>query len=102
MATSTVCPQNGGSLNVRAAKSTGSTKLGTISYGSTVNIVKCDSTWATLVYNNTPAFVMHPYSSPVPSANGDGLAAGDNAVCNAINVNIRSTANGSTTGSQLN
>ena len=53
MATSTVCPQNGGSLNVRAAKSTGSTKLGTISYGSTVNIVKCDSTWQHS-YTTTP------------------------------------------------
>ena len=45
---------------------------------------------------------MHQYLSPVPSANGDGLAAGDSAVCNANSVNIRSTANGSTTGSQLN
>lgn len=93
---------NSAGVNVRASKSTGSTKLGVIDNGVTVNVVRCDATWATLVYNGTPAFVQHRYLSGEPTVNGDGLSSGDSAVCNANSVNIRNAANGSTIGNQLN
>ena len=98
MATCTVI---GGRLNVRASKSATSTKLGQLANGTLVNVVCCNGTWATLMYDGTPAFVMHQYLDDPPSTYGEGLSAGDSAVCNANNVNIRSTANGSTTGNRL-
>lgn len=101
MATCTVETGNSSGLNVRASKSTSSTRLGIIANGTLVNVVCCDGTWATLVYDGTPAFVMHTYLDGPPTTYGEGLSAGDSATCNANNVNIRSTANGSTTGDQL-
>lgn len=48
---------NGGGVNVRSSKSVSSSRLGTIPEGKQINVVTCDATWATLVYNGTPAFV---------------------------------------------
>ena len=102
MANCTVHTKNSAGVNVRAAKSTSSRKLGEIDNGVIVNVVRCDGTWATLMYNGTPAFVQHQYLSNPPSFNGEGLLSGDSAVCNGNNVNIRDAASGNTTGSQLN
>lgn len=101
MAIYTVSSGNGGGVNVRASKDTGSTKLGTISDGTQVDIVRCDASWSTLVYNGTPAFVMHQYLSGKPSTYGAGLTSGDSAVCNGNSVNVRDDAEGDTTGRQL-
>jgi hypothetical protein len=102
MANCIVSTGNNAGVNVRASKSTSSTKLGVIDNGVTVDVVRCDSTWATLVYNGTPAFVQHQYLSNPPTTNGEGLSAGDSAVCNGSSVNVRDAASGNTTGSQLN
>lgn len=103
MANCIVYTGNNNGVNIRSSKSTGSgTLLGVIDNGVTVNIVRCDSTWATLLYNGAPAFVQHQYLQNPPSANGDGLSVGDSATCNANSVNIRDTAGGDTTGNYLN
>lgn len=102
MAFYTVSSGNGGGVNVRASKDQNSTRLGTISDGTQVNIVRCDATWSTLVYNSTPAFVMHQYLSGAPSLYGAGLSVGDYAICNANSVNVRDDAEGNTTGRRLN
>lgn len=102
MANCIVKTGNSAGVNVRATKSTSGSKLGVIDNGVTVNVVRCDSTWATLMYNGTPAFVQHQYLSNPPSSNGEGLSAGDSGACNGSNVNVRDAANGNTTGSQLN
>lgn len=102
MAICTVYTGNSAGVNVRASKSTNSKKLGVIDNGVQVNVVRCDSTWATLMYNGTPAFVQHQYLNNPPASNGEGLSDNDSAVCNGSNVNVRDDANGNTTGSQLN
>jgi hypothetical protein len=101
MANCIVYTGNSAGLSVRASKSTSSTKLGVISNGVTVDVVRCDATWATFMYNSTPAFVQHQYLQDPPSTNGDGLSTGATATCNTNNVIIRDAANGSSTGSQL-
>ena len=52
---------NGGGVNVRSSKSVSSSRLGTIPEGKQINVVTCDATWATLVYNGTPAFVQRQF-----------------------------------------
>ena len=101
MANCVVSTGNNAGVNIRASKSTGSTKLGVIANGKIVNIVRCDDTWATLLYNGNPAFAQHQYLSNPPTVNGDGLSKNDHAVCNANKVNIRSAAGGATTGKQM-
>ena len=101
MAIYTVSSGNGGGVNVRASKNTSSTKLGNIADGTRVDIVRCDASWSTLVYNGTPAFVMHQYLSDKPSTYGAGLTSGDSAVCNGSSVNVRNDAEGATTGRRL-
>lgn len=80
---------NGGGVNVRAEKNVNSSRLGTIPDDAQVNIVTCDSTWATLVYNDTPAFVQHQYISNPPTTYGMGLGEGSQALCNGNSVNVR-------------
>ena len=95
---------NNNGVNVRSEKRVSSTTLlGVIDNNESVNIVRCDSTWATLMYNGAPAFLQHQYVDNPPTQNGDGLNTGDNniAVCNGNNVNIRDAANGDTTGNML-
>lgn len=102
MANCIVHTGNSSGVNVRATKSTSSTRLGVIDNGVTVNVVCCDTTWATLMYNGTPAFVQHQYLQNPPTTKGDGLSVGNGATCNTNQVIIRSTANGNSTGSYLN
>ena len=87
-----VATGNSAGLNVRAEKTTTSAKLGVISNGTTVQVVRCNDTWATLLYHGTPAFLMHQYLTDAPEIVGDGLAANGNAVVNMSNVNVRSGA----------
>lgn len=102
MANCIVHTGNNSGVNIRASKSTGSSLLGVINNGVSVNIVRCDDTWATLMYNGTPAFVQHQYLQNPPTTKGDGLTVGDGAICNMNQVNIRSAANGTVTGNYLN
>lgn len=97
----TVSTGNNAGLNVRASRSTGSALQGVINNGVSVNVVRCDDTWATLLFNGSPAFVQHQYLTNPPTGNGQGLARNDTAVCNANSVIIRQTANGTATGSYL-
>lgn len=83
---------NGGGVNVRETKSTSSFRLGTIPDGARVNIVTCDSTWATLVYNGTPAFIQHRYIDSPPDGYGWGLTENERALCNGNSVNVRASA----------
>ena len=83
---------NSAGLNVRTEKSTSSTRLGIIDNGAMVNVVRCDATWAILLYNGTPAFVMHQYLTGTPTIIGDGLTVSGNAVVNTNSVNVRSGA----------
>lgn len=95
---------NNNGVNVRSEKRVSSTTLlGVIDNDESVNIVRCDGTWATLMYNGEPAFLQHQYVDNPPSTNGDGLNVSDNniAVCNGDDVNIRDAANGDTTGNML-
>ena len=69
MANCVVSTGNNAGVNIRASKSTGSTKLGVIANGKIVNIVRCDDTWATLLYNGNPAFAQHQYLSNPPTVN---------------------------------
>lgn len=95
---------NNNGVNVRSEKRVSSTTLlGVIDNDESVNIVRCDGTWATLMYNGAPAFLQHQYVDNPPSTNGDGLNTSDNniAVCNGDDVNIRDAANGDTTGNML-
>lgn len=102
MANTIVKTGNTAPANIRASKSTSSTLLGTIPNGQTVNVVRCDATWATLQFNGTPAFIWNSLLENPPTTNGAGLSAvaGFNtAKCNANKVNIRqSTVNGSIIG----
>ena len=93
----------GGALNVRASKSTSSTRLGQLASGTSVDIVRCDNTWSTLQYNGTPAFVMHQYLSGFPDTKGKGLLVNDTAKTNVSGLNVRTGPglNNPTTGSQL-
>lgn len=102
MANCTVSTGNSAGLNVRDARSTSGKKLGVIDNGDTVNVVRCNGTWATLMYQGTPAFVQHQYLVQPPVANGEGLSIGDAATCNGSSVNVRDAANGNKTGEQLN
>ena len=97
------CTVTGGRLNVRALKSTTSTKLGYLDDGTQVNVVCCDNTWATLQFNGTPAFVMSAYLNGEPTTKGDGLSTGDSAKTNVSGLNVRTGPGltNSTTGSQL-
>lgn len=104
MANCVVSTGNSNGVNVRSAKVVSSSNLlGVIDNGVSVNIVRCDDTWATLMYQGTPAFLQHQFLLNPPTTNGDGLDTSSNntAVCNGDNVNIRSTANRSTTGNTL-
>lgn len=95
MANCTVQTDNSSGVNVRSAKAVSSSNLlGVIDDGTTVNVVRCDGTWATFMYQGSPAFVQHQFLVNPPSKNGDGLDTGSNnkAVCNASNVNIRNAA----------
>lgn len=102
MATCIVKTGNSAGVNVRALKDAGSTKLGVIDNGVSVDVVRCDSTWATLMYNSSPAFVQHKYLQNPPSTNGDGLSVNANATCNGNSVNVRNAANGNTVVKQIN
>lgn len=57
MANTTVQTGNSAPANVRTSKSTSSSLVGTISNGTTVNVVRCDATWSTLQLNRTPSFI---------------------------------------------
>lgn len=94
---------NGGGVNVRSSKSQDSSRLGTIPEGARIDIVTCDATWATLVYNNVPAFVQHRFIDNPPSTYGSGLGEYARALCNTNDVNVRSapTLSAPTNGSQL-
>jgi uncharacterized protein YgiM (DUF1202 family) len=102
MALATVQTGNSAGVNIRATKSTSATLLGVINNGVQVNVVRVDSTWATLQYNNTPAFVQHQYLTGAPASNGAGLTAGNGAKCNGDSVNVRSSAPSGGVVSQLN
>lgn len=95
MANTTVQTGNSAPANVRATKSTSSALVGTISNGTTVNVVRCDATWSTLQLNGTPAFIWNSLLTSEPTQNGAGLstASGMNtAKCNGSAVNVRSSA----------
>ena len=94
---------NSAGLNVRQTKSTTSNRLGVIDNGVEVDIVRCDGTWATLLYGGVPAFVQHRYlnDNGKPTVNGEGLVIGVEAYCNTNNVNVRNTPNGSTVITQI-
>lgn len=103
MANCVVHTGNSAGVNVRSAKETGSaTLLGVIDNGVTVNVVRCDGTWASLMYNGSPAFVQHQYLNNPPTINGDGLSVNDYGTCNGTNVNVRNAANGSSIVGQIN
>lgn len=102
MATCIVKTGNSAGVNVRASKDTSSAKLGVIDNGVSVDVVRCDSTWATLMYNSTPAFVQHRYLQNPPSTNGDGLSVNANTTCNGNSVNVRNAANGNTVVKLIN
>lgn len=95
---------NGGGVNVRASKSTSASRLGTIPEGKQINVVTCDATWATLVYNGTPAFVQRQFIVGEADDYGAGLSENGRALCNANSVNVRSqpSASSATNGSRLN
>lgn len=88
---------NGGGVNVRATKSTSSSRLGTIPEGKTIKVVTCDATWATLVYNGVPAFVQRKYIIGESDDYGAGLSENGRALCNANGVNVRTKPNTSST-----
>lgn len=69
-----------------------------------VNVVRCNGTFATLMFNNEPAYVKHQYLEGIPATDGDGLYANNEAVCNGTQVRIRKGAGTSaeTTGRYLN
>lgn len=102
MATCIVNTGNSAGVNVRTSKDTESKKLGVIDNGVSVDVVRCNDTWATLMYNSTPAFVQHKYLQNPPSTNGDGLSVNANATCNGNSVNVRNAANGNTVVKQIN
>ena len=94
---------NGGGVNVRAKKNVSSSRLGTIPEEAKVDIVTCDATWATLVYNGVPAFVQHKYLSNPPTEFGFGLGEYSRALCNTDGVNVRwNPTTSSTTNGSLN
>lgn len=95
---------NGGGVNVRSSKSVSSSRLGTIPEGRQINVVTCDATWATLVYNGIPAFVQRQFIVWESTNYGAGLGENGRALCNANSVNVRSqpNTNSTTNGSQLN
>lgn len=99
MAYTTVQTGNSAPANVRESKSTNSKRLGTIANGTSVNVVRCDSTWATLLFNGTPAFIWNSLLVDPPTTNGAGLSTEDGlntAKCNGSSVNVRASAvNGS-------
>ena len=101
MADCVVQTGNSGGLNVRAARSKKSRKLGVLANGTVVNVVRCDSTWATFMYRDTPAFVQLRYLADPPGRDGEGLASGDEATCNADRVAIRDAADGKESGRYL-
>lgn len=101
MADCVVRTGNRAGLNVREAQSKRSRKLGVIENGVTINVVRCNSDWATLLYRGTPAFVQMRYLAHPPVVNGEGLWAGDTAVCNAKRVAICDAANGKESGKYL-
>lgn len=101
MATCIVKTGNDNGVNIRPSKSTSGNRLGVINNGVSVNVVRCDGTWATLMYNGTPAFVQHKFLQNPPTINGDGLSVNDAAVSNGDKVNIRDAANGNPTGKQM-
>ena len=94
---------NGGGVNVRSSKSVSSSRLGTIPEGKQINVVTCDATWATLVYNGTPAFVQRQFIVGEADDYGAGLGENGRALCNADSVNVRSqpTVNSAVNGSKL-
>ena len=102
MATCIVKTGNDNGVNIRPSKSTSGNRLGVINNGVSVNVVRCDGTWATLMYNGTPAFVQHKFLQNPPTINGDGLSVNDAAVSNGDKVNIRDAANGNLTRKQMN
>lgn len=95
---------NGGGVNVRSSKSTSSSRLGTIPEGAQIDVVTCDATWATLVYNGIPAFVQRQYIVGESDSFGGGLGENKRALCNAnsVNVRIKPNASSATNGSKLN
>lgn len=102
MANTTVQTGNNAPANVRASKSTQSECLGTISNGTTVDVVRCNDTWATLLFEGTPAFIWNSLLTNPPTQNGAGLSSttGSNtAKCNGSDVNVRANAvNGNVVG----
>lgn len=94
MAYTTIKTSNGGAANVRATCSTSSTLVGTIAYGTSVNVVRRTNGWLTILYNNVPCFIADYVVASAPQELGEGLNKDNNnkAVCNGTNVNIRSGA----------
>lgn len=83
---------NSTGVNVRSAKAVSSSNLlGVIDNDEYVNVVRCDDTWATLMYNGTPAFLQHQYLVNPPSTIGEVLldtSSNNKAVCNASSVTV--------------
>ena len=62
MANCMVSTGNSSGVNVRSSKAVSSSNLlGVIDNDVYVNVVRCDGTWATLMYQGTPAFLQHQY-----------------------------------------
>jgi peptidoglycan hydrolase-like protein with peptidoglycan-binding domain len=80
----------GGTLNFRQTKN--GTVLGAIPNGTSINVVRADSGWFTLVYGGQPGYVQVQHVDGGPTTVGDGLAVNDTALVNSTNVNIRSGA----------
>ena len=79
MANCMVSTGNSSGVNVRSSKAVSSSNLlGVIDNGVYVNVVRCDGTWATLMYQGAPAFLQHQYLMNPPTTNGDGLDTGSN------------------------
>ena len=94
MAYTTIRTSNGGAANVRASQSTSSTLVGTIAYGTSVNVVRRKDGWLNILYNNVPRFIADYVVASAPQELGEGLNNTDNnkAMCNGSGVNIRSGA----------
>ena len=94
MAYTTIRTSNGGAANVRASQSTSSTLVGTIAYGTSVNVVRRNDGWLNILYNNVPRFIADYVVASAPQELGEGLNNTDNnkAMCNGSGVNIRSGA----------
>ncbi len=94
MAYTTIKTSNGGPANVREDHSTSSEKVGSIAYGTSVNVVRHTDGWLTILYNNVPRFIADYVVASAPQELGEGLnnTTNNKAVCNGSSVNIRSGA----------